>query len=370
VNPVQREALRLAEGLPATPKNILRVAMVTSPDAARWAFQQWELRRRSVAKFALGREMLFDRDGLEMATHEEVAAYHASCFPEGEAIQDLTCGIGGDLIAFARGGEAIGYDLDRARAAYSIHNLDVHGLSAEIMVSDSVSSGGYDFAFCDPSRRGPSGRTLRIAEFAPNPEVVAGYFREAQLGGIKLSPMLADKDLERLGGRLEFVSYGGECREALIWLGSMVTTTARSAVHVESRQVLLAGSDPTVVSSPLGFLYGADPAAIRAHCLGTLCLEFALSGLGESNGYLTGDQLVGSPWLDAFEVLAWHSADVRRTQSELKRLGGGTPVIKSRGAAVDVHKLRKELRGEGEELVVVVYPDGRSLKHVICRRLV
>src|SRR5690242_8325926 len=92
VNPVQREALRLAEGLPATPKNILRVAMATSPDASRWAFQQWELRRRAAAKFTLGREMLFDRDGLEMATHEAISAYHASCFPEGATIEDMTCG--------------------------------------------------------------------------------------------------------------------------------------------------------------------------------------------------------------------------------------------------------------------------------------
>ena len=43
----------------------------------RAALSLVELRRRGVEKFSLAQEMFFDRNGLEMATREEVARYRA-----------------------------------------------------------------------------------------------------------------------------------------------------------------------------------------------------------------------------------------------------------------------------------------------------
>src|SRR5687767_5373956 len=102
------EALSRASGLQPTPKNIDRVAEATSPEAARWAFEQWSLRKRAQEKFAKADEMLFTREALEQATHEELAHFHASQFPQRTRVADLTCGIGADLIALARNGEAVG----------------------------------------------------------------------------------------------------------------------------------------------------------------------------------------------------------------------------------------------------------------------
>jgi hypothetical protein len=179
--------------------------------------------------------------------------------------------------------------------------------------------------------------------------------------------MLPDKDLEALGGSLEFISFGGECREALVHLGDV--RAGRFAVQVESGSRLTAGADPYGIPAPLAYVYETDPAAIRAHCLGALCDDLDLRALADSNGYLTGDRLVGSPWLRSYEVLATHAGDKKRTGAELTRLGSGTPVIKTRGAQVDIDKLRKAWRGEGRELTVLIYPDGQSLRHTIARRL-
>ncbi|HWA83674.1 MAG TPA: class I SAM-dependent methyltransferase, partial [Fimbriimonadaceae bacterium] len=339
----------------------------TSGEDARWAFGQWALRHRARAKFALADRMLFDRESLEMASHEAVATYHASRFPRGEPAGDLTCGTGADLIALARRGPAIGFELDRERAAYARHNLAVHGLEAEIVVGDAMAdSWPFEFAYCDPSRRIEGRRTLDLDQFSPSPREVAERFQRLKLAGMKLSPMLQDRDLESFGARLEFVSYGRECREALLWFGF---EAGRVAVRAESGENLPAAGDPPATAAVGRHLFEADPAAIRAHGLGTLCARHELFALGDSNGYLTGDSPVESVWLTAYEVLADHAADLKRSRAALASLGGGTPVVKSRGAPVDVDKLRKNLRGEGEEFYVVVYPIGASLRHAICRKL-
>jgi len=309
--------------------------------------------------------MLFDPDGLEMSTHESVAAYHASKFPDGAPVVDMTCGIGSDLIALARRGSATGYELDPRRAGYARHNLAVHGLTAEVVLGDGLDAGA-EYAYCDPSRR-VGARRVGLTEYSPNPAAVVERFRGLALGGIKLSPMLPDGELESFGGSIEFVSFGGECREALVWISRSPHPFSRRAVHVESAATLRAGPDPSRAAEPRALLFEADPAAIRAHCLGELAREFGLAALGDSNGYLTGERPIESPWLRGYEVLAWHPADLKRTKAELKRLSGGTPVVKCRGARIDVDGLRRQLRGEGEEFVVAIYPDGRSLKHIVCR---
>src|SRR5688500_1564819 len=112
----RQRALDLAEGQAATAPNIERVSREVGAEAARWAFLQWELRARARAKFARADEMLFTREALEQATHERVAEYHASRFPHDELVVDMTAGIAADLIALAKRGPAIGYELDSERA--------------------------------------------------------------------------------------------------------------------------------------------------------------------------------------------------------------------------------------------------------------
>jgi hypothetical protein len=321
--------------------------------------------------------MLFDRDGLEMASHERIAAYHASIFPAGATVVDMTCGIGADTIALAARGPVVAYELSTERSEYARHNLAVHGLSADVRVGDAMAVPcDADYALCDPSRRADGGRLRRLDDFSPNPRLVAERMRSLAGGVMKLSPMLSDSDLQSFGGRLEFLSFAGECREALVVLTGktrILPGPCRAAVHVETGAVLpgSAGVVPGAVrhrDDPQTLVFEADPAAIRGHCLEELCSRHDLALLGDSNGYLTGADPVTSPWLSGFEVLASHRGDVRRTKAELKRLGGGTPVVKSR-AGVDVESLRKQWRGDGEEFAVLIYPVGRSHQHVVARRL-
>jgi hypothetical protein len=354
------QALELANGVPGTPAGLTRLSQEVGDDLARWAVRQWQLRSKAVSKFRNARNMLFVREALEQATNEQVAAYHASKFTGGELVADFTTGIGADLIALARRGPVIGYELDPERALYAAFNLKAAGLSGEVRREDSLTSRiGVNYAFADPARRVDGRRTLDLADFEPNVELLASHFARLRLGGIKLSPMLSDSDLQRLAPSIEFVSFGRECREALLWSGE-AAPTGTFAVHVESNERIPASNPTAFAEQPLQFFFEADPAAIRAHALG----NFNARLLGDSNGYLTSDEELASPWLRTYRVLWSANADVRKTRAELKRLQA-KPILKQR-AGIDLPALARQLGRHGDRNVyVAVWQVGKSLKHTI-----
>ncbi len=300
-----------------------------------------------------------------MASHEAVASYHASRFLPGEPVVEIGSGIGADTIAMARRGPVTSYEIDPNRVELAKHNLNAHGLDASIVPDCGLSAAG-EAVFADPSRRSESQRRLKLADLEPIPFELVERFGNGRLLGIKLSPMTSDQDLGDLAGDrpmlTEFVSFGRECREALVWLGRSVTESETVAVHVESGSRIASAPLHSTVDLPHAWLYEADPAAVRAHALGA----FEMDGLGESNGYLTSDDLVEHIWLRAYSVLYAGAGDVRTTAAKVKELGGGTPIVKQRAAGVDPIKLAKQAKGTGKRsLTVVVWAVGKSLKHAI-----
>lgn len=370
MDPLRLRALELARPLKAGPTSIARVARETSEDAARWAFTQIELRGRAQAKFARADAMLFVREALEQATHERVAAYHASRFPVSAPVYDLTTGIGADLIALAARGPTVGFEIDAERAACARFNLS--SLAAEVREEDSLAwlsgASDVDYALADPARRVAGRRTLDIAEFEPEPRLLAELFRNLRLGLIKLSPMLSDGALQALGSAVEFVSFDDECREALVFAGREAPVGV-SAVHLESGDRLASETAPRAVEMPGPFLFDTDPAAVRAHSLGALCRRHDLRPLGDSNGYLAGDAEVTSPWLRAYRVLYQGKADPKTTRKALRELNAATPELKQRAAHLELTQERATYAGDGSRpLTLAIWPVGRSLRHTILER--
>lgn len=363
-------ALAWTEGREATPKNLLRAARETSPEAASWAFAQWESRRRARAKFARAADMLFAREALEQATHERVAAYHASRFPPGSAVVDMTCGIGADLIALAARGPAVGFELDPERAAYARWNLKAHGVEAEVREADSLAwlkeGGQAGYLLADPARRVEGRRTLDPSQFAPDPTEIARLAAGSRLALVKLSPLLPDRFLAELGPRVEFLSFGDECREALVFLGAEAVP-GRMAVHVESGAFLPASEDlPLPAEEPDAYLFDADPAAIRVHGLGALCREYGLRPLGDAPGYLTGPDSVRSPWLRTYRTLGMGKPDAKSIRADARSLGRRVEEVKQRGAGVDGDHLRRELSAlEGRPVSVVLWSVGKSVRRAL-----
>ncbi|MER3497073.1 MAG: hypothetical protein C4320_10180, partial [Armatimonadota bacterium] len=219
-----------------------------------------------------------------------------------------------------------------------------------------------EYAFADPSRRRDGTRVRDAEEFSP--PLSALLLRIRRRMGLKLSPMLPDTVLEGLGGELEFISFRGECREALVWLGEDVGT-GRSAVLIPGseplRTTVLRVSEcpaPAAAREPGEFLYDADPALVRAHALG----GFPLLGLGDSPGYLTGGEVV-SPWLRGYRVVTSGAFDPKR----VRRLGRRIFEVKRRGVPDDADRAARGLIGanEGPRASLILYRTGRSVRFVL-----
>jgi hypothetical protein len=364
---MNQAALELAKGMQATPRAIAKVAKEVGEEDASWAFTQWELRRRARAKFVKANEMLFLREALEQATHEKIAEFHATLFPPQVLVADLTTGIGSDLIALARRGMALGYELEQERAELAKHNVEVHGLVAEVRVQDClVPLWEFDYAFADPARRVEGRRTLKLEEFSPDPVELSRRMSRLKMGVLKLTPMLSDQEIEALGSKVVFASFGGECREVLVITGTEAETW-RGAAHVESGEWLESSKGfAQTAEEPEQFFFEADPAAIRAHCLAS----FGLKALGNSNGYLTGTERRDSVWLKRYRVLYSGKGDTATTRGALRELGAAKPVLKQRGADLDLQRLAREFKAFGSRAVyLAVWPVGRSLKHTILEEI-
>lgn len=353
-------ALEMASGREAKPGEIERVGRDTSADAASWAFQQWALRERARAKFSNPEAMFFDRDGLEMATHEVVAAYHASRFPEAIAVLDMTAGIGADTLALLKRGPVEACEADPKRAELLRANI-----GQEPFVGDgSERLGEFDYVWLDPMRRG-GGKRLSAEQYEPNPWAIREQLHEKKLVGIKLSPMVHDSLLEELGQEIEFISFGGECREAIVWLGEQAVPGIR-ATQIETGETLARIEEEPQSDEADHFIFEADPAAIRVHALG----QFGIPRLGEHPGYLTGSDHIVSPWITAYQTLWQGAFRIPKIQEACRELNLKITAVKKRGADIEPEEIRKKIKANtGEPVVLIVYGFERKLHAVLAKKL-
>ncbi|MBX7135905.1 MAG: hypothetical protein K1X67_24820 [Fimbriimonadaceae bacterium] len=305
--------------------------------------------------------------GVGEGAHDPMPPSSHGWRPPADAVEvaDLTCGIGGDLIALARVGRATGFELDPERAECARHNLCVHGLEARVRVESCLDHlHEFRYAFADPARRVGGRRSTDIADFQPDPHMIAAAMRDMELGGIKLSPLLPDTVLASFGGRVEFLSFAGECREALVWLGRRAGEPGTYAVWTDgSRVEVLPSTDPPPhEDQAMAMIAEADPSAIRAHALG----NFGCAALGDSNGYLTGDEIPPSVWLRRYEVLFDGPWRPKTIQAELQRLGAKVTSVKTRTKGAEVEEASKKLKPAGPKpVVLILYPVGPKVRAAI-----
>src|SRR3954470_18562386 len=127
-----------------------------APEQAAVVSSQATLRAAARVKFGeLADRLYFTPEGLEQATRPELAEHRAARIASAAPprLADLGCGIGADLVAFARAGiSAAGFDLDQVRVAVARANLAALGLpvTAEQADATAIDLTPYDVVFTDP----------------------------------------------------------------------------------------------------------------------------------------------------------------------------------------------------------------------------
>ncbi|GAA0387159.1 hypothetical protein Acor_25150 [Acrocarpospora corrugata] len=352
------------------------------------ALTQAGLRRRAVVKFGVdAAAMYFTPHGLEQATRVEVAEHRAGRLRAGGlVVGDACCGIGGDLIALVRAGcQVDAVDLDPLTVAVARANVEALGLSAAVRVAgaESLDPGAYDVLFADPARRSSSQRTFDPNAYSPTWPVLMEMVSRARAACLKVAPGIPYEFIPA-GADVEWVSFRGEVKEAVLWMDSAAVggfaaeypakrfrdslerhsdspenpgseeRFGRRATLLPSGDELVATGTQAVVGAVGRYLYEPDGAAVRAHLVGEVAELVGGRLIDPQIAYLTGDTAAASPWVAGYEVLDVMPFSLKRLRAALRERRVGVATIKKRGSAVDVERLRKDLRLSGDNSIVVI----------------
>jgi SAM-dependent methyltransferase len=357
-------AAEVADRDPLTAASALRSQGIP-PELATAALTQAVLRRRAATKFgADASALLFTRAGLEQATRSEVAARRARRLARSGArtVADLGCGIGADAIAFARAGlRVLAVDADPLTAGVAAANVAALGLADRVTVADrdarEVAIDGVDAVFCDPARRTASGRRVfDPTAYSPPWDFVVGLAERVPRTVLKLAPGI-DHTLVPPGAEAEWVSVNGEVVEAAFWCGPLAAAPRRATVlrGGDAHELTGSGDETAPVGPVRRYVYDPDGAVVRAH----LVAEFAGTVDGTladpTIAYVYADSPRPSPYGRCLEVLETLPFSLKRLRSALRARGVGRLTIAKRGSAVDVERLRRDLKPTGDaELTVVL----------------
>ncbi|MFL6056038.1 MAG: THUMP-like domain-containing protein [Actinoallomurus sp.] len=364
------------------PAAVSRLRARHSADLVGAALTQARLRARGRAKFGADADrMYFTPQGLEQATRASVARHRARRFadrlsPRGRVL-DLGCGIGGDLLARARMGVGgLGVELDPLTAVVARANLRAFALEdlADVREGDAAEQdpGGYAAVFADPGRRTARGRIFDPDAYLPPLGTVLDIVGRAPGACVKVAPGIPHEAVPA-GAEAEWISDGGEVKEAALWLGGLAGATPRRATVLrQDREPATLVADPDLGPPPVAgwrrYLYEPDGAVVRAHLVAEVAdrLDGALAD--PRIAYITSDLLRATPFARPYEILDVLPFGVKRVRAALRAQRAGTLTIMKRGFAGDVERLRRDLRTDGtEERILVLTRVGDAPTALICR---
>jgi hypothetical protein len=338
------------------------------------------LRVRAAEKFSRADSMFFTPDALEQSSGERIARWCARRFAGYATIADLGCGIGGDTLALnAETVIALDWDAERLRMARA--NVAAYGGTASFVQADLTQPlpfKGIEAGYFDPARRFNGKRIFSVWDYRPPLDLIETWDFRAL--GVKLSPGVDLDELRRYtdsGAGIEFVSVGGELKEALLWRGDL-GFQGRWASRLDSD----GGGDTLIpldlpappLSEPRAFLYEPDPAVIRAGLLSEMGqrLDLPVFRLDESIAYLTADTCIRSPWARVWPVWEWMPFNLKRLRATLRARGIGRVTVKKRGSPITPEDLIRQLKldGSGESAVVVLTRIADQPAAIICGEMV
>ncbi|HSE10925.1 MAG TPA: class I SAM-dependent methyltransferase [Nocardioidaceae bacterium] len=331
-----------------------------SPEHVAAAMTQVELRHRARAKFEdLADSMFFTPDGLEQATRLRVSTHRAARVAAAapSSVLDLGCGIGGDLVAFARSGlTAAGVDRDPLRVAVASANLEALELGGAVQLADaqSLDLSGFGVVFADPARRTDRGRVFDVDAYEPAWSFVEHLLQRPSV--VKVAPGIPH-DVVPDGVEAEWVSDQGDLKEASLWSPHLAMTRRRATVIRPTGLATITDEDDPgeqSVREPQRFLYEPDDAVIRAGLVTAVAAGVHGGLVDEHIAYVTSDEPFTTPFARTYEVIDTLPFKEKQLKAALRARGIGRLTIKKRGVDVVPEDLRRRLNLHGEQDATLV----------------
>lgn len=279
--------------------------------------------------------MISDKDGIRFATPEPVAEYRAKRL-QCETIADISCGIGGQALHFAKYCDIVyAIELDPSKIEYAKKNAKIMGVNnIEFITGDALSSEvitqlpELDIVFSDPAR--PSSEKVRSMDrLSPSiPEVMRSYSGICSNFAFEAPPQITPERIP-FECEKEYMSLDGKLNRLNLYFGKLKKTDI-SAVALPGNSVIRKNDVKSHViktSNPELYAYEAEESVIKAGLLEQLASSFkdvtdnvSIFEIDEKRILLTSDKpLESSLFKNSYRVVRIMRFDLEEVNSYLKK---------------------------------------------------
>ncbi|MEU9304935.1 SAM-dependent methyltransferase [Streptomyces sp. NPDC048269] len=321
------------------------------------AIEQVRLRQEAEAKFgAQARRMYFTREGLERASHWEVAEYKLGRVLDEMGVVFLDVfdlGVGADALALGSGHAVTAVDSDPLNVAITTANGEALDALSMMWIKQQDLTAYRprgEAVFIDLMQWGaPVGGTGAQAG-APSPLAWAlDTVRAMGAGSIRLSPEVPYGSMPEGRGadEAEWISWEGEVQEAVLWwwYGEM-----NPAVRAPRRATLLPGgatlvgrglADPAV-RPPGRYVYEVDAAVVRAGLVAEVAEDVGGGVLDAAvPACVTSDEAHATPFATAYEIIEALPFESAGSAVLLRGREVGELTVLQHGCAAEAAELRR-----------------------------
>mgnify|MGYP000671394777 FL=1 len=336
--------------------------------------QGWQIARRKLPKWAACDGVIFPPHlSMEQCSSEPTAQYKLNLAMEwaervGHAsrMTDLTGGFGVDFSFTSCAFAAATYVERNEQLCHIVeHNLPLLGLNnATVVCADAVeylsTVEPQTMLFLDPARRDEHGaKTVMLADCTPDVvQLLPKLLEKSRFTMLKLSPMLdwhkAVDDLQGTVREVHIVSVGGECKELLLVLSTVVESELKvycadlsTASDTSSLFVYTPGSSAPVANSKLKtqnskFVHEPNASIMKAGCFDELAAAYGVSPVSRNSHLFLSDEPVdGFPGRSFVveRVTTMNKGELRKALAGIEKAN-----IATRNFPLSVAELRKRLK--------------------------
>lgn len=336
--------------------------------------QGWQIARRKLPKWAACDGVIFPPHlSMEQCSSEPTAQYKLNLAMEwaervGHAsrMTDLTGGFGVDFSFTSCAFAAATYVERNEQLCHIVeHNLPLLGLNnATVVCADAVeylsTVEPQTMLFLDPARRDEHGaKTVMLADCTPDVvQLLPKLLEKSRFTMLKLSPMLdwhkAVDDLQGAVREVHIVSVGGECKELLLVLSTVVESELKvycadlsTASDTSSLFVYTPGSSAPVVNSKLKtqnskFVHEPNASIMKAGCFDELAAAYGVSPVSRNSHLFLSDEPIEDFPGRSFvveRVTTMNKGELRKALAGIEKAN-----IATRNFPLTVAELRKRLK--------------------------
>lgn len=336
--------------------------------------QGWQIARRKLPKWAACDGVIFPPHlSMEQCSSEPTAQYKlnlamewASRVGHASRMTDLTGGFGVDFSFTSCAFAAATYVERNEQLCHIVeHNLPLLGLNnATVVCADAVeylsTVEPQTMLFLDPARRDEHGaKTVMLADCTPDVvQLLPQLLEKSRFTMLKLSPMLdwhkAVDDLQGTVREVHIVSVGGECKELLLVLSTVVESELKvycadlsTASDTSSLFVYTPGSSAPVANSTFNiqhstFLHEPNASIMKAGCFDELAAAYGVSPVSRNSHLFLSDEPVEDFPGRSFvveRVTTMNKGELRKTLAGIEKAN-----IATRNFPLTVAELRKRLK--------------------------